>query len=91
MANAICYEIIRNDWVNWDFVNKHVSFHKGKTNIGYGTEDHFKFKDKAETVDLEAYKAFLEDYTPEKSKKYPAFPPKTSDTWPPFTATRIKR
>ena len=36
------------------FVNKHVSFHKGKTNIGYGTEDHFKFKDKAETVDFEA-------------------------------------
>ena len=69
VANAICYEIIRNDWVNWDFVNKHVSFHKGKTNIGYGTEDHFKFKDKAETVDLEEYKEFLEDYTPEKVEK----------------------
>lgn len=27
VANAICYEIIRNKWVNWDFVNKHVSFH----------------------------------------------------------------
>ncbi len=36
VANAICYEIIRNDWVNWNFVNEHVSFHKGKTNIGYG-------------------------------------------------------
>jgi len=43
VANAICYEIIRNKWVNWDFVNKHVSFHKGKTHIGYGTQDHFKF------------------------------------------------
>ena len=69
VANAICYEIIRNQWVNWDFVKKHVSFHKGKTNIGYGTEDHFAFKDKAETVDFEAYKAFLEDYTPEKVAK----------------------
>ena len=69
MANSICYEIIRNDWVNWDFVKKHVSFHKGKTNIGYGTQDHFKFQDKAETVDFEAYKAFLEDYTPEKVEK----------------------
>jgi len=69
VANAICYEIIRNGWVNWDFVKKHVSFHKGKTNIGYGTEDHFKFKDKAETVDFAAFKTFLKDYTPEKVEK----------------------
>ncbi|MBW1850501.1 MAG: molybdopterin-dependent oxidoreductase, partial [Deltaproteobacteria bacterium] len=55
VANAICYEIIRNKWVNWAFVKKHVSFHKGKTNIGYGTEDHFKFKDKAETVQFQEY------------------------------------
>jgi nitrate reductase NapA len=74
VANAICYEIIRNDWVNWDFVNKHVSFHKGKTNIGYGTEDHFNFKDKPETVDFEAYKEFLEDYTPEKVEKISGVP-----------------
>lgn len=69
VANAICYEIIRNKWVNWDFVKKHVSFHKGKTNIGYGTQDHFKFKDKAETVDFKQYKKFLKDYTPEKAEK----------------------
>jgi nitrate reductase (cytochrome) len=69
VANAICHEIIRNDWVNWDFVKKHVSFHKGKTNIGYGTEDHFAFTDTAEDVDLEAYKTFLQDYTPEIVEK----------------------
>ncbi|MEE9122556.1 MAG: molybdopterin-dependent oxidoreductase [Syntrophobacteria bacterium] len=69
VANAICYEIIRNKWVNWDFVKKHVSFHKGKTNIGYGTQDHFKFKDKAETVNFRQYKEFLKDYTPEKVEK----------------------
>ncbi len=69
VANAICYEIIKNKWVDWDFVTKHTSFHKGKTNIGYGTEDHFKFKDKEEPVDFEAYKTFLEDYTPEKVEK----------------------
>ncbi len=69
VANAICYEIIRNKWVNWDFVNKHVSFHKGKTNIGYGTEDHFKFKDKAESISFDEFKSFLDDYTPEKVEK----------------------
>ncbi len=69
VANAICHEIIKNGWVNESFVSKHVSFHKGKTNIGYGTEDHFKFKDKAETVDFEAYKSFLADYTPENASR----------------------
>jgi len=69
VANAICYEIIRNKWVNWDFVNKHTSFHKGKTHIGYGTQDHFKFKDKAEPSSFKEYKAFLNDYTPEKAEK----------------------
>jgi len=74
VANAICYEIIKNDWVNWDFVNKHCSFHKGKTNIGYGTEDHFKFTDKAEDASFEEYKKFLEDYTPEKVEKISGVP-----------------
>ena len=69
VANAICYEIIRNKWVNWDFVNQHTSFHKGKTHIGYGTQDHFKFKDKAEPSSFKEYKAFLNDYTPEKAEK----------------------
>jgi nitrate reductase (cytochrome) len=69
VANAICYEIIRNKWVNREFVNKHVSFHEGKTNIGYGTEDHFEFKDEAQSVDFEKFKHFLKDYTPEKVEK----------------------
>jgi len=76
LANAICYEIIRNGWLNKDFVNKYTSFHQGKTNIGYGTEDHFAFKDKAETVDFEAYEAFLKDYTPEKVEKISGVPAK---------------
>jgi len=69
VANAICYEIIRNNWINKDFVDKHVSFHKGKTNIGYGTQDHFAFKEQAESIDFETFKKFLEDYTPEKVEK----------------------
>ena len=69
VANAICHEIVKNGWVNQDFVDKHTSFHKGKTNIGYGTEDGFKFKDKGETVSFDDYKTFLEEYTPEDAEK----------------------
>ena len=74
VANAICYEIIRNKWVNWGFVEKHVSFHKGKTDIGYGTEDHFQFSDKPETIDFKEFEEFLKDYTPEKVEKISGVP-----------------
>ncbi|WP_345004131.1 molybdopterin-dependent oxidoreductase [Snuella lapsa] len=69
VANAICYEIIKNGWVNKAFVEKHCSFNKGLTNMGYGLEDGYKFNDKPEKIDFESYKAFLEDYTPEKVEK----------------------
>lgn len=69
VANAICYEIINNGWMNEEFVKNHTTFSKGKTKMGYGLEEKYKFKDKAEKIDLEAYKKFLEDYTPEKVEK----------------------
>ncbi|MCF6350644.1 MAG: molybdopterin-dependent oxidoreductase [Flavobacteriaceae bacterium] len=69
IANAICYEIIKNGWVNKSFVEKHCNFNKGLTNIGYGLEDKFKFKDKPQKISFDAYKKFLEDYTPEKVSK----------------------
>ncbi|MFC2109043.1 molybdopterin-dependent oxidoreductase [Bacteroidota bacterium] len=66
VANAICYEIINNGWVNKDFVESHCNFSKGSTNMGYGLEDKYKFKDKPEKINFEEYKTFLEDYSPEK-------------------------
>ena len=66
IANSICYEIIHNGWMNKNFVEKHCVVKSGKTNIGYGTEDHFKFKDEAKNSSLDELKTFLEDYKPEK-------------------------
>ena len=66
IANAICYEIINNGWMNEDFVQNHCVVKAGKTNIGYGTEDHFAFNDKPENSSLANLKKFLEDYKPEK-------------------------
>jgi len=70
VGNAICYEIINNGWVNKSFVDKFCNFSKGLTKMGYGTEDNYKFKDQPEKIDFEEYKAFLEDYTPEKVATY---------------------
>jgi nitrate reductase NapA len=36
ILNYICNYIIQNNAVNQDFVKKHVNFHKGVTDIGYG-------------------------------------------------------
>ncbi len=76
VANAIAYEIIRNGWVDKRFVEEHCNFSKGKTNIGYGTEDHFKFKDEPTGISFDDYKKFLEDYTPEKVSKLSGVPVK---------------
>ncbi len=65
VANAICYEIVKNGWVNTRFVEKHTTIKKGKTNIGYGLEDGFQFKDETSNIDFDEYKEFLEDYKPE--------------------------
>ena len=66
IANAICHELVKNNWVDRDFIARHVSFKKGKTDIGYGLEEHFAFNDKATGGDWDQFVEFLEDYTPEK-------------------------
>ena len=70
IANAICYEIIQNGWMNKSFVDRHCSIKSGKTNIGYGLEDDFKFKDEPKDMGFDAFKEMLADYSPEKVEKY---------------------
>lgn len=76
VANAICFEIIRNGWVNKSFVENFCSIKKGKTQMGYGLEDGYKFKDVPEDITFESYKEFLEDYTPEKVEALSGVPAK---------------
>ncbi|WDE96243.1 molybdopterin-dependent oxidoreductase [Lentisphaera profundi] len=76
IANAIAHELLKEDKVDKSFLDKHVSFKSGKTKIeghatiGYGLEDGYKFTDEAKPSDLEAYRDFLDDYTPEAVAKY---------------------
>ena len=69
IANAICYELVRKGWIDRNFVNRHVSFKRGKTDIGYGIEEHFKFKDAATASDWDDFVEFLKDYSPEKVER----------------------
>jgi nitrate reductase NapA len=66
LANAICHELIRTGKLHKGFVDKHCSFKSGKTQIGYGLEDGFSFKDQPTPRQFEDFKTFLNDYSPEK-------------------------
>lgn len=74
IANAICHEIVARDWVNREFVDRHVAFKKGKTGIGYGLEDDFRFTDEAEDASWNEYVEFLEHYTPEQAQRISGVP-----------------
>ena len=69
IANAIAYEIIKQGKHHQSFIENFCSIKEGKTNIGYGLEDGFKFQDEIKETSFEAYVKFLEDYSPEKVEK----------------------
>ncbi|MBM3724038.1 MAG: periplasmic nitrate reductase subunit alpha [Acidobacteria bacterium] len=66
IANGLAREIIRLGAVNRAFVERHVSFHQGKTEIGYGVEDKFAFNDQATAITFEQYRELVDEYTPER-------------------------
>ena len=51
ILNYIANYIIEKDKVNWDFVNKHVNFRMGNTDIGYGLRDEHPLQKKARNAD----------------------------------------
>ncbi len=70
VANAICHEIIAQNRVNQSFVDANCAFKQGKTNIGYGLEDDFKFKDELSDIDFKKYSEYLKDYSAQKVAAY---------------------
>jgi nitrate reductase NapA len=66
VANSIAYELIRTGSIHRAFIERHVSFHRGKTGLGYGLRDKEGFTEQAETITFEQYKEALKEYTPEK-------------------------
>jgi len=69
IANGIARLLLKNGRIDADFVAKHCAFKRGKENIGYGLEDGFKFKDEPVATDLEAFRSFVEPYTPERVRE----------------------
>lgn len=83
IANAMAHVLVKEGLINEAFIQKHVSFKKGLTGIGYGVEDTFEyggaaetnwktykpFADKPQPISFDEYKQFLDTYTPEYAEK----------------------
>ncbi|UXI00022.1 nitrate reductase catalytic subunit NapA [Photobacterium sp. TY1-4] len=75
ILNFIANYIITNDKVNQDFVGKHVNFRRGATDIGYGLRPEHPLQQQAKNPDsgasepmtFEEFKAFVAEYTLEKT------------------------
>lgn len=75
IANFIANYIIRNDAVNWDFVDKHTHFKRATPDIGYGLRDEHPLQQKAanpnsgkmKRMSFAEYKAAVSDYSLERT------------------------
>ncbi len=74
IANGILRWLLVNDRIDHGFVEEHCTLRTGKTDIGYGTEDHFKFKEEARKISLEDYRQLVEPYTPKRAAELSGVP-----------------
>jgi nitrate reductase NapA len=77
LLNAIAHVIIKEKLYDETFIKNHVVFKKGKTDIGYGLEDKFRFADDPKPMTFDEYKEFLTTYTPEYVSKLSGVPAET--------------
>ena len=64
IANGIAKILVERGQLDSAFLQDHVIFKSGKTNIGYGLEDNFQFEDQATAETFSAFRSHLATYTP---------------------------
>ncbi|AMG31975.1 nitrate reductase catalytic subunit NapA [Grimontia hollisae] len=82
ILNFIANYIIQNDKVDKSFIEKHVNFRKGATDIGYGLRPTHELEKKAknagsgasEEIDFDAFAKFVADYDVESVSKLSGVP-----------------
>ena len=88
ILNYIARYIIEHDRVDWDFVNKHVNFKRGNTDIGYGLRPEHPLQQKAKNADrageaqpmtYEEYAEFVKAYDAESVSKLSGVPKEKLD------------
>src|SRR5215207_5551029 len=83
IMNAIANHIIKTGRVNKAFVDKHTTFRRGTTDIGYGLRAEHQLEQRAAgrakagestEIDFEEYAEFVSDYTFEKASQLSGVP-----------------
>ncbi|AWH89630.1 nitrate reductase catalytic subunit NapA [Limnobaculum parvum] len=82
ILNYIANYIIQNNAVNQDFLDKHVNIRRGDTDIGYGLRPNHPLEkaaknpnsDKSTPMTFDEYKAFVAEYTLEKTVEMTGVP-----------------
>jgi len=74
IANGIIRHLIVHGKVDRDLVDNHCTFRAGLENPGYGTEDHFKFKEQAFPLTFDEYRLAVDEYTPQRVEELSGVP-----------------
>jgi nitrate reductase NapA len=74
VANAICHEIVARGLVRQEFVERHLAFKRGKTDLGYGLTDGALIEDEAIDATWDDYAAFIADYPPKRVQELAGVP-----------------
>ena len=74
VANAICHEIIQRKWFDREFIERHVAFKRGRTDIGHGLTDDGMVTDDVRNAGWDDYVSFLSSSTPERAQRISGIP-----------------
>jgi nitrate reductase NapA len=77
IANALCHEIVAQSLVDHEFVDRYVTFKRGRTGIGDGLSSDVLVGEEAADVAWDAFVAFLRDYTPQRAQALSGVPVET--------------
>ena len=69
VANGVCHEIVARKWMQREFIDLHVAFKRGRTDLGDGLAADALVADEPADADWNEYVAFLEDYQPERAQE----------------------
>ena len=99
ILNYIAHHIITTGRVNEEFVSEHTTFMRGVTDIGYGLGPKIRSKKaataeptgKMEPIGFEEFKAFVSDYTLEKTAELTGVEPGFLEELAELYAARVAR
>lgn len=77
IANALCHEIVAQNLVDREFVDRYVAFKRGRTDIGDGLGDDVPAGEEAPDVGWDAFVRFLSEYTPQRAQAWSGVPVET--------------